>query len=124
MTTNPSPAARTAVEYFEKWTAKDLDGAMAMLSDDFVSHTPSGRVEGPKAYAEFLRGFVQILTGAHIIAVFGDEYTALMYYDTSSAPVPDGPGAEWFRVEDGVIVEGRIVFDRLPFEAARAAQGG
>ena len=120
MTTQPSTAARIATEFFDKWSGKDLDGAMAMLADDFVSKTPNGLVKGRDAYSRFLGGFLQVLTGTKMIAVFGDETTAVMYYDTYTAPVPDAPGAEWFRVEDGLIVEGRILFDRLPFERARS----
>ena len=35
--------------------------------------------------------------------------------------VPHAPGAEHHTVTDGLITHVRIVFDRVPFDAARAA---
>jgi ketosteroid isomerase-like protein len=47
-------------------------------------------------------------------------------YDTRTRPVENAPGAECVTVRDGKIVRSRFLFDRAPFEAARAAaqQGG
>ena len=62
-----------------------------------------------------------MLVGAGPLAAFGDERTAVLMYDTDTVPVKDAPGAECLTVEDGKIVAMRIVFDRLPFDAARRA---
>ena len=43
-------------------------------------------------------------------------------YDTQTVPVKDAPGAECVTVADGKITHMRIIFDRLPFETARAAK--
>jgi hypothetical protein len=65
--------------------------------------------------------FTQILQGSKMIAAFGDERTALVMYDTETAPVKSAPGAECVTVEHGKITHSWFVFDRAPFEAARRA---
>jgi hypothetical protein len=67
--------------------------------------------------------FVQMVTGSALIAAFGDDRTALLMYDTGTVPVPGAPGAELITVADGTISQLRIIFDRLPFDAARRAAG-
>ncbi len=42
-------------------------------------------------------------------------------YDTETAPVKSAPGAECVTVRDGKISHSWFVFDRAPFQAARAA---
>ena len=53
----------------------------------------------------------------------GRRASTVLYYDTSSALVAWAPAAERHTVVGGLITEVRIVFDRLPFEQARAAAG-
>jgi hypothetical protein len=69
---------------------------------------------------------VQIVTGAQMIAAFGDEQTALVMYDTQTVPVKSAPGA-CVTVTDGKITYSRFVFDRArsrPPETLRAEQPG
>src|SRR5215468_2930165 len=121
MTTEP---LTVALGYFEAWTGKDLDGAMAYVADDIVCDAPAGRITGIAAYREFLGGFLGILLEARMIAAFGDERTALMMYDTKTIPVESAPGAECLTVVDGRITYSRFLFDRAPFDAARKAASG
>ena len=44
----------------------------------------------------------------------------MLIYDADTVPVKDAPGAECLTVNDGKITF-RIIFDRLPFDAARRA---
>ena len=94
---------------------------MSYIADDIVCDAPAGRLEGAGAYRGFLGPFVQIVTGATMIAAFGDDQTALIMYDTETVPVPSAPGAECVTVINGKITYSRFVFDRAPFEAARNA---
>lgn len=118
-----SDAVTISKAYYEAWTAKDFDRAMTYLADDVVGLTPSGRLEGAEAFRGFMEPFTQIVTGTELVAAFGDDRTSVLLYDTATIPVPDAPGAECHTVVDGRITEIRIVFDRLPFENARAAAG-
>jgi hypothetical protein len=121
MTDTTSPALRTALAYYQAWTSHDLDKAMSYIADDIVCDAPAGRLEGAEAYRDFLGPFVQILTGATMIASFGDDQTALVMYDTHTVPVKSVPGAEYVTVKDGEITYSRFVFDRAPFDPARNA---
>ena len=121
MTDTASLALRTALAYFQAWTGHDLDKAMSYIADDIVCDAPAGRLEGADAYRGFMGPFVQLLTGATMIAAFGDEQTALVMYDTQTLPVKSAPGAECVTVKDGKITYSRFIFDRAPFDAARNA---
>ena len=121
MTSTTSPALRTALAYFRAWTGHDLDQAMSYIADDIVCDAPAGRLDGAEAYRGFISPFVQIVTGATMIAAFGDDQTALVMYDTQTVPVKSAPGAEFVTVKDGKITYSRFVFDRAPFDAARNA---
>ncbi|MFI5708358.1 nuclear transport factor 2 family protein [Kribbella sp. NPDC051620] len=112
----------TVLAYFEAWTGHDFDQAMTYLADDIVCHAPAGRLEGADAFRAFMEPFSRILLKAELLASYGDDTTAVLIYGTSTHPVPDAPGAELHTVRDGKIVDLRIIFDRLPFEQARAAQ--
>jgi len=121
MTDTTSPALQTALAYYQAWTSHDLDKAMSYIAGDIVCDAPAGRLEGVDAYRGFLGPFVQILTGATMIAAFGDDQTALVMYDTQTVPVKNAPAAECVTVKDGKIIYSRFVFDRAPFDAARNA---
>lgn len=121
MTENPSPALQVALAYFHAWTNKDLERAMSYIAENIICDAPAGRIEGTDEYRAFMGPFTQILIEAHMIAAFGDEETALVMYDTKTVPVASAPGAECVTVHNGKITYCRFLFDRSPFQAARAA---
>jgi len=112
-------ALTTARAYHQAWTSGDFELAMTHVSPDIVCQAPSGRLEGAAAFRGFMGPFVKILTRSHLVAAFGDDHNAVLFYDTDTVPVSDAPGAECLTVADGKITHLRIIFDRLPFEAAR-----
>ncbi len=114
-------ALATALSYHAAWTDHDLARAMTYVADDIVCLAPAGRLDGAAAFQEFMGPFVQIVRRTSLIGAFGDDTTAVVMYDTETTPVADAPGAECVTVRDGKITHMRIVFDRLPFEAARRA---
>ena len=119
MTEVTSPALDIALAYHRAWTSYDLEKAMTYIADEIVCDAPAGRLEGAVAYRQFMGPFVQILTGSKLIAAFGDDETAIVVYDTETAPVKSAPGAECVTVKDGRITYSRFIFDRAPFDAAR-----
>jgi len=124
MTENESPALKTALAYYRAWTSHNFEHAMTYVADDIICQAPAGRLVGGEAFRGFMGPFVDILTHSKLVAAFGDETTAVLMYDTETAPVKDAPGAECLTVEDGKITHLRIIFDRLPFEAARREAAG
>jgi ketosteroid isomerase-like protein len=121
MTESTSPALEIALAYFHAWTGHDLGKAMEYVADDIVCDAPAGRLEGADAYRGFMGPFVQILTGSNLIAAFGDDQRAVVVYDTETVPVNSAPAAECLTVQNGKITYSRFIFDRAPFDAARAA---
>jgi ketosteroid isomerase-like protein len=124
VTENLGKALEVALAYYEAWTSKDLERAMTYVADDIICDAPAGRIEGAQAYRGFIGPFVEILVRAELIAAFGEDETALIMYDTQTLPVPSAPGAECLTVEDGKITRSRFLFDRAPFQEARAAASG
>ena len=121
MTEEHGAALDVALAYYRAWTGGDFDEAMRYIADDIVCLAPAGRLEGAEAFRDFMGPFAGILTSSSMLAAFGDDETALVMYDADTLPVQDAPGAECVSVRDGRIVHMRIIFDRVPFEAARAA---
>jgi hypothetical protein len=121
MTNTTSTALDVAIAYHRTWTGGDFERAMGYIADDIVCDAPAGRLDGADAFRGFMGPFAQILKSATVLGAFGDDDTALLMYDTATIPVDSAPGCEHLTVRDGKIVHMKIVFDRLPFEAARAA---
>jgi len=82
MTGTASPALRTAPAYCQARTSHNLDKAMSYIAGG----TPAGCLEGAEAYRSLSGPFAQIVTGATVIAAFGDDHTGLVMYDTQTAP--------------------------------------
>jgi len=120
MSQDRSPALEVALAYYRAWTGKDVEAALGHLADDVVCDAPAGRIQGVEAYRQFLGPFAEMLLGSELLAAFGDQTTAVLVYDTRTPPVPSGPGAECLTVRDAKIVYNRFIFDRLPFQQARA----
>jgi hypothetical protein len=127
MTERDGAALQTALAYHRAWTGHDFERAMAHVAPGIVCDAPAGRLVGADAFRAFMEPFVGILTGSRLIAAFGDDTTAVVMYEAATVPVANAPGAECVTVSEGRITRMRIIFDRLPFDAARRAaadQGG
>jgi hypothetical protein len=120
--TNPDDTAlQVALAYHRAWTGQDFEQAMTYIAPDIICDAPPGRLTGHDSFRAFMGPFAGIATGSRLIAAFGDAGQAVVVYDTATRAVPDAPGAEYVTVADGRITYMRIIFDRLPFEAARQA---
>lgn len=120
MTDNPS--LDVALAYHRAWTSGNLDEAMTYVAADVVCDAPAGRLTGAAAYREFMAPFVSMLKSTEMIGAFGDGERAVVVYDTATTLVDSGPAAEYVTVRDGRIAYSRFIFDRLPFQQARAAR--
>jgi len=117
MSTNDSPALKVALEYHNAWKALKHGDAMKVVADDVVSETPFGPLQGADALRESEAGFAQMLTGATMVASYGDESTAMLLYYTHTHPVPSVLSAKYFVVKDGKITEIKALFDTSVFAA-------
>ncbi|MBB5790992.1 nuclear transport factor 2 family protein [Jiangella mangrovi] len=117
-----SAALDVALAYHRAWAGGDLDAALEYIAVDVVCEAPPGRLEGVDAYRAFMEPYVSQLLGVTLLGAFGDDSTAVVMYDSATRLVAQAPGAECVTVVDGRIAHSWFVFDRLPFQAARAAQ--
>jgi ketosteroid isomerase-like protein len=121
MTDPTSTALDTTLAYFRAWTGGDFEQAISYIAPDIVCQAPAGTIRGVDAFRDFMGPFAGMLRSAQLLAGYGDDGTALIMYDASTALVTDAPGAELHTVIDGRISRIKIIFDRQPFTEARAA---
>ncbi len=117
-----SAALEIALAYYHAWTGKDIDKALSYVADDVVCDNPLYRVEGIEGLRAFMTPFAAKLTGSDLLAAYGDADRAMIMYNPHTPDVPDAPSGELFTVRDGKIVHTLLVFDRVPFDAARQKQ--
>jgi limonene-1,2-epoxide hydrolase len=118
MTEQTTPL-QIVLAYHQAWSNRDMDRAMTYIAEDIICDAPAGRIEGAEAYRAFMGPFVKMLKSTKLLAAFGDDATAMIMYDTQTALVESGPGAEWLTIRNSKIAHSRFIFDRLPFEEAR-----
>lgn len=117
MNKSTSPALQVALAYHEAWKNLDHASAMKVVADNVVSETPSGLIEGGAALHKSETEFASMLTGATMVAAFGDENTALLMYYTHTRPVPSVLSSKYFTVENGKITGIKGLFDKSVFGA-------
>jgi ketosteroid isomerase-like protein len=115
-------AGGVAEQFFAAWTDRNFERARGLLHDDVSFEGPLDTFTDADAYLQALRGLSEIVTGADVRRVFAEGDEACVLYDLHTAPVPDSPVAEWYRVRDGRIAAIRAYFDARPF-AALFAEG-
>ena len=125
---------KQAERLFTALNTMDLDTAVAMISPSADIRTPMGAFTGRKAYREWIsehfRAFPDMHHEIRDITVESDRTLAFEWRATGTFTAPlampggevppngkaiDLPGAEFWRVEGGLIVVHHLYFDRLEF---------
>jgi hypothetical protein len=109
MNQNSTPVA-LARAFTEAWTSHDLDTAATYLADDVTFDGPLTHSTGKEAYVQGLAAFARTVTGATILAAFGDDARALVMYDVTG-PFGTLTCAELLAFRDGKIRADRLTFD-------------
>ncbi|GAB0107309.1 hypothetical protein JMUB6875_63030 [Nocardia sp. JMUB6875] len=107
-------AIEIARDYFAAWTSKNVDKATEYLTENVEIIAPNGTFTGHQGYHAYMDGFVTMLTGVSGLTVYGDDTTALSWFDTHLHPVPTLTGAERITLTDGKISRLEVVFDQTP----------
>ena len=116
MITTRDRAQQTALAYHRARAARDMPRALEHVADDVVLEGPDGRAEGILAFADRLGADLRGLERTDLVAVFGDDATALLIHDDRTLAT-SGRAATHVAVRDG-----RIVHVRLS-PSARSATG-
>jgi steroid delta-isomerase-like uncharacterized protein len=125
---------KQAERIFTELNTMDLDTAVAMISPSADIRTRMGAFTGRKAYREWIsehfRAFPDVRHEIRGITAESDRTLAFEWRATGTFAAPllmpggeippngktiDLPGAEFWRVEGGLIVIDHLYFDRLEF---------
>jgi SnoaL-like protein len=120
MTERSTPVA-VARAFTEAWTSGDMDAAARCVAEDVVFDGPLGHVEGKEAYLEGLKGLSRAveLTGAQVLAAFGDDAQALIMYELITSRFGPLTCAKLLTFHDGKIQTDRLTFDSYEIKKAR-----
>jgi hypothetical protein len=119
MSDQATPAA-IACAFTEAWTSHRIEAAAGYVAEDVVFDGPLGHVEGKAAYLVSLERLSRNLsvTGARVLAAFGDAERALIMYELLSDRYGTLTCAKLLSLRDGLIQSDRLTFDSAPIRGA------
>jgi predicted SnoaL-like aldol condensation-catalyzing enzyme len=126
MTTSAADLNRKLVEeLFARLDTADLDGALALLHPDFVSHNPRvphdpAAATGLQAFADFFRGSAGkalLHAGTDVRRVIADD-SLVAVHNRIALPTGDVAAVDILRVQDGLVAEHWDVVQPVPDEPA------
>jgi len=124
MTSSTADVDRKLVlELFARLDAGDLDGALALLHPDFVSHNPRvphdpATATGLQAFADFFRepaGKALLDAGTDVRRVIADD-SLVAVHNRIALPTGDVAAVDILRIQDGLVVEHWDVVQPIPEE--------
>jgi hypothetical protein len=117
----PSDARTIALEYQQAFQSKDLARAKSYLHANGLFRGPLNSFDAAESFAKEMSTFMDIAKNVRIKKVLADDTDVciLWDYETVIPSIPVTPIAQWFRVEDGKIREIHVLFNPVPFIAAK-----
>jgi len=117
-----SKASQVGAQCYAAWSAGDVTKAIEYIAEDVEIVAPNGTFTGHKGYHDFMDGFVEMLTGASELTAYGDDTTAVLWYDTHLKLVPTLTAAERITLSGDKIGRIEITFDQMPLAQAFGGQ--
>lgn len=111
----PNDPSTVVQAYRDAWTSGDVDLALTYLSQDVRCFAPDENVGTKDDWRQYLSGFLPMLTGAPTHTEMSDGNRVALWYFPQTAVTTTTLASELFTVEDGRIIEIRLVFDRLSY---------
>jgi len=116
---------KLVLELFARFGAGDLDGGLALLHRDFVSHNPRvphdpATATGRQAFGDFFRtpvGKALLDAGTDVRRVIADD-PLVAVHNRIALPTGDVAAVDILRVQDGLIAEHWDVVQPVPAEPA------
>ncbi|TMC08204.1 MAG: nuclear transport factor 2 family protein [Chloroflexi bacterium] len=106
--------------YLERFTSGDVDGASALLAEEFVFQGPMLRASGKAEFLAGSAGLRPIVRGFEMHRQWVDGEEVCSIYDFKiETPAGAGaiPMAEWSVVREGRLVSSRLLFDTAAMTA-------
>jgi predicted SnoaL-like aldol condensation-catalyzing enzyme len=115
---------KLVLELFARFDGGDVDGALALLHPDFVSHNPRvphdpAAASGLEAFANFFRGpagKALLEAGTDVRRVVADEFLVAVH-NRIALPTGDVAAVDILRIQDGLVIEHWDVVQSVPDEA-------
>ncbi len=108
----------TNQEVVEKFLAgfndpSKIQESLALLADDYQFTNPMVQLQSKAEFVALAQEMGQILTGVNLIRSSEDgDWVATLYEFRSSVPgLESNIATEWFKVEDSIIQESRLIYD-------------
>jgi ketosteroid isomerase-like protein len=114
-------ALAIATAYHDAWTAKDFDGAEALLSDQLVVEVPVNDYPTKGSFVQALEGFGSLVYAVRLLLRMGKDNEAMLLYDLDAQVLGRMRVAEHFTISDGKIVRLRQIHDTAAVRAAGLA---
>jgi len=117
-------AAEVFRSYLDRFTAGDLEGASALLSEDFEFQGPMLQVRGRDAFLDGASGLLPIVRGNRMLRQWedGEEVCSVYEFNVETGAGSGAiPMSEWARVRDGKLVSARLFFDTAQMAALMPA---
>lgn len=109
--TEPLTPAAVAQAFIEAWGRQDMEEVARLVADDMEFESPMVGHTGAEAFLAAAGEFNRSVTGVDIVAVLGDDRSALVMYDMHTVPFGTLRAADHLVVEDGKITADKLVFD-------------
>jgi limonene-1,2-epoxide hydrolase len=104
--------------YYEAWTAKDFDRAVALLAQGLMVEVPIGEYLTTASFAVALKSFGSVTTSAELLAAMSEGEEGMLLYDMDVRGLGTLRVAEHFTVDDGKITRIRQIHDTAALRAA------
>ncbi len=93
--------------------ATKMQESLALLAEDYHFKNPMVELNSKAEFISLAREISAVLTGVEVIRLAeSDDWIAAHYVFTSSIPaVESNVATEWFRIENGLIVESHLIYD-------------
>lgn len=120
-----SNPAKTFNQYLDSFTRGDVDGAMALIADNFKFRGPMLQSDDKAAFVEGAAPLGPIVRGYKMLRQFaeGDEVCSIYDFEVET---PKARGTvtmtEWTKVRGGKLVESRLIFNSPEFAALMPQQ--
>jgi hypothetical protein len=113
-------SAEVFARYLDLFTTGDLEGAAALLTDDFEFDGPMLQAKGKDAFLAGASGLGPMVRGNRMIRQLEDgEEVCSLYEFRIETPLGSGsiPMTEWAQVRDGKLASARLIFDTAQMAA-------
>jgi predicted SnoaL-like aldol condensation-catalyzing enzyme len=116
---------KLVLELLARFDARDLDGGLALLHPDFVSHNPRvphdpATTTGLRAFADFFRspvGAALLEAGSDVRRIVADD-PLVAVHNRIALPTGDVAAVDILRVQDGLVAEHWDVVQPVPEQPA------